>query len=227
MLFYGRSLSLLLSCQISNLIEFAASKSPLWGPALLPSSVFICQAPINLKRFTMNTLATINQSISNTSCSSPLLVVGDLNCHLGQAGGPRSSAEPNHRGMQWKDLIDSHSLYVPSLSHLATGPVDTFSSGPNSTTLDYIIGNFATSTVMVACTVEEEHPLNTSDHLPISKLKLSLLTTVSTASNHIALDWTSAIRDGCISQYASLTDQAVTQRLLLHGGDRSRHLPRF
>ena len=158
--------------------------------------------------------ATINQTISNTSCSSPLLVVGDLNCHLGQAGGPRSSAEPNHRGMQWKDLIDSHSLYVPSLSHLATGPVNTYSSGSNSTTPDYIIGNFTTSTVMVACRVEEEHPLNTSDHLPISsKLNLSMLTTVSTTPNHIALDWTSAIRDNCISQYASQTDQVVSPLL--------------
>ena len=44
-------------------------------------------------------IATINQAISNTTCSSPLLVVGDLNCHLGHIGGPRSSDEPNHRGM--------------------------------------------------------------------------------------------------------------------------------
>ena len=67
---------------------------------------------------------------------------------------------------------------------------------------------------MVACRVEEEHPLNTSDHLPISsKLNLSMLTTVSTAPNHIALDWTSAIRDDCISQYASQTDQVVSPLL--------------
>ena len=146
--------------------------------------------------------------------NSSLLVVDDLNCHLGQAGGPRSLAEPNHRGMQWKDLIDSHSLYVPSLSHLATGPVNTYSSGSNSTTPDYIIGNFTTSTVMVACRVEEEHPLNTSNHLPISsKSSLSMLTTVSTAPNHIALDWTSAIRDNCISQYASQTDKVVSPLL--------------
>ena len=59
-------------------------------------------------------LATINQVISSTPCSSPLLVFGDLNCHLGHLGGPRSSDEPNHRGMQWKYLLDNHSLYVPS-----------------------------------------------------------------------------------------------------------------
>ena len=63
-------------------------------------------------------IAIIDQAISNTSCSSPLLVVGG---HLGHAGGPRSLAEPNHRGMQWKNILDSHSLYVPSLSQFATG----------------------------------------------------------------------------------------------------------
>ena len=159
-------------------------------------------------------IAIIDQAISNTSCSSPLLVVGDLNCHLGHAGGPRSLAEPNHRGMQWKNILDSHSLYVPSLSQLATGPVHTFSSGSNSTTLDYIIGNFITSTVMVSCKVGEEHPLNTSDHLPItSKLNLSLLTTVSPSSENVVLDWTSAIKEGCISNYASLTDNVVAPLL--------------
>ena len=40
-----------------------------------------------------------------------------------------------------------------------------------------------------------------------------MLTTVSTAPNHIALDWTSAIRDDCISQYASQTDQVVSPLL--------------
>ena len=155
-------------------------------------------------------LATINQAISSTPCSSPLLAVGDLNCHLGHLGGPRSSDEPNHRGMQWKNLLDNHSLYVPSLSEVATGPTHTYSSGPFSTTLDYIIGNFTTSTVIGSCSVEEEHPLNTSDHLPVtSKLNLSMLTTASSTSNHATLDWTAAVRDGCSSWYASRTNNAI------------------
>ena len=80
---------------------------------------------------------------------------------------------------------------------------------------------------MVSCRVEEEHPLNTSDHLPItSKLNLSVLTmyTVSSSSKNVILDWTSALRDGGISKYACLTDNAVAppvQRLLFYQRDRS------
>ena len=104
-------------------------------------------------------------------------------------------------------LLDNHSLYVPSLSEVVTGPTHTYSSGPFSTTLDYIIGNFTTSIVIGSCSVEEEHPLNTSDHLPItSKLNLSMLTTASSTSNHTTLDWTAAVRDGCSSRYASRTN---------------------
>ena len=159
-------------------------------------------------------LTTIDQVISTTPTSSPLLITGDLNCHLGQVGGSRSSAEPNDRGMLWKKLIDRHTLYVPSLSQLATGPVYTYSSGPNFTTLDYIIENVASSSAMVSCRVEDEHPLNTSDHLPItSELNLTLLTSTSATPDHAALNWTAAIRDGCVSQYAAETDRGIAPLL--------------
>ena len=42
----------------------------------------------------------INQALSALPLSSPLLLVGDLNCHIGKLGGPRSSSDPNQRGVQ-------------------------------------------------------------------------------------------------------------------------------
>ena len=98
---------------------------------------------------------------------------------------------------------------------MASGPVHTFFSRSTTTTVDYIIGNLATSTAIVSCIVEEEHPLNTSDHLPIiSNLNLSLLTLAPCSSDqNDSLDWNSALRHGCIPQYASLTDEAVAPLL--------------
>ena len=115
-LFYGRSLSLLLSCQIAVVMSNLKSdricgiQVPIEGTRSLTILGVYMPSSDQPQEVYNDYMATINQTISNTFCSSPLLVVGDLNCHLGQAGGPRSSAEPNHRGMQWKDLIDSHSL---------------------------------------------------------------------------------------------------------------------
>ena len=139
------------------------------------------------------------------------MLVGDLNCHIGKLGGPISSSDPNHRGVQWMDLVHKHSLYILSLSTMATGPVHTFYSSRSSTTVDYALGNLSLSTILVSCRVEEDHPLNTSDHLPIvSKLNLSLLTSSSTSLDHTPhLDWDSGRRQGRLSHYASLADSAV------------------
>ena len=83
-----------------------------------------------------NYITAVNQAISTVPPSSPLLLVGDLNCHIGKLGGPRSSCDPNHRGVQWMELIENHSLYIPSLSTLATGPVHTFHVNRTATTVD-------------------------------------------------------------------------------------------
>ena len=81
---------------------------------------------------------------------------------------------------------------------------------PNFTVPDHIIGNVIASTAMVSCKVEDEHPLNTSDHLPItSKLNLTLLSSTPATSDHAALNWTTAIRDVHTSQYAKLTYQGI------------------
>ena len=158
-----------------------------------------------------NYINAVNQAISTVPPSSPLLLVGDLNCHIGKLGGPRSLSDPNHRGVQWMELIENLSLYIPSLSTLATGPVHTFHSNRSATIVDYVIGNLSLSTVLVSCRVEEDHPLNTSYHLPIvSKLNLSLASSTPTSSDRAPrLDWDSGRRQGCISHYASLADSAV------------------
>ena len=103
---------------------------------------------------------------------------------------------------------------------MASGPVHTFFSRTTTTTVDYIIGNLTTSTAIVSCIVEEQHPLNTSDHLPIiSNLNLSLLTLAPRSSDqNNSLNWNSALRLGCIPQYASLTDEAVAPHHLVHAG---------
>ena len=151
----------------------------------------------------------INQALSALPLSSPLLLVGDLNCHIGKLGGLRSSSDPNQRGVQWMDLVHKHSLYIPSLSTMATGPVHTFYSSRSSTTVDYALGNLSLSTILVSCRVKEDHPLNTSDHLPIvSKLNLSLLTSTSTSLNYTPhLDWDSG-KDVCLTMPHWLTVQS-------------------
>ena len=150
----------------------------------------------------------VDQVICQVSPSSPFIVAGDLNCHLGHLGGPTSSDCFNSRGLQWKELIDCHSLYVTS-SNITTGPSHTYYSNGIATTLDYMIGNLTNSSLVTSCCTMEDHPLNTSDHLPIvSKLNVDLPLSVSPTSQ-LTLDWNRASNDGLVSSYVSLSNDLV------------------
>ena len=156
-------------------------------------------------------LDEVNDTVAKLSPDSPAIIVGDLNCHLGHLGGSRSSDSPNSRGLQWKELIDHHSLYVPSQSHLARGPVHTYHCSSVSTTVDYVLGNLPLSTGLLACDTLEDHPLNTSDHLPIvTKLDFKpLLSSTKVSSRCPPLDWARSLSDGSANTYATLSDDLV------------------
>ena len=59
-------------------------------------------------------------------------------------------------------------MYVPSLSESASGPPHTYSSGGHHTTIDYFLATNDCASLISHCTTIDDHPLNTSDHLPLS-----------------------------------------------------------
>ena len=67
----------------------------------------------------------LSSAILELPPDSPLLIVGEVNCHLGHLGGPRSTDLPSARGHLWKELIVHKSLFVPSLCQLASTPIHT------------------------------------------------------------------------------------------------------
>ena len=96
-------------------------------------------------------------SLLSFAANDPI-VMGDLNCHLGHLGGSRSTEDPNHRGVLWKELLNRHSLFVASLGALSTCPIHTYSSGDHSTTLDYVIGNVALAEMLQSCETLDDDP---------------------------------------------------------------------
>ena len=83
-------------------------------------------------------------------------------------GGPRGSGAANAPGLKLKDLTDRQELCVLSLSSHATGLTYTYHSGPHFTTVDYILCNQAAAYFCSTVSTIEDHPLNTSDHLPLA-----------------------------------------------------------
>ena len=153
-------------------------------------------------------LNDVDLFFSSLTSNDPVILVGDLNCHLGHLGGSRCIDVPNRRGILWKYLLDKHSLFVASLGSLSSGPTHTYSSGGHSTTIDYIIGNTALAELLLSCKTLNDDPLNTSDHLPIlAKLVFQqqlLLDDMSVKPPR--LNWDLASNDGL---YSAQVDEFV------------------
>ena len=112
--------------------------------------------------------------------------MGDLNAHLNV-----SSSDHNRRGAMWNNLIETYQLCDLSTSQLASSPGFTYFSGARHTTIDYIFGNQEAAQSATSCQTVEEHPLNTSDHLPICcSFDISHLRTITPlAFPESPLDW--------------------------------------
>ena len=160
-------------------------------------------------------LNEVDSLLSRFPSNDPIVVMGDLNCHLGHLGGSRSTEEPNHRGILWKELLDRHSLFVTSLGALSTGPIHTYSSGDHSTTLDYVIGNVVLAEMLQSCEILDDNPLNTSDHLPIlTKLAFQhQLPSQEPPKKPVRLDWDLAACDRSASTYAAQVEAIVNPLL--------------
>ena len=115
-----------------------------------------------------NCLDELSAAIDSSCEDSLVIIVGNFNADVGNSGGPSGIKAPTKRGLLLLDFIKRHDLSVANMLDLATGPVHTH-EGPNSySTLDYILIPIVIMRHISKCHVEDNHPLNTSDHSPVS-----------------------------------------------------------
>lgn len=135
--------------------------------------------------------------------------MGDLNCHLGCLQGVISDDEPNDCG---KSMIDCHSLFVVSwcsckrpCPYLPLWPVLNYSG------LYYWQCYHLPSTFfLLSCSTLDDHPLNSSDHLPIlARHSFTSPSVVAEVNSSSALNWALSALDGSCDVYAKLTNEAV------------------
>ena len=109
----------------------------------------------------------------------------------------------------WNNLIDN--LYNASLVCLSSGPGYTYSSGGRFTTIDYVLTNQDGTRGISSCSTLEDHPLNTSDHLPIlCTLDVThLRVEPAPVFPSIHLDWSKAVKAQDIHLYSNAIDDIV------------------
>lgn len=83
-------------------------------------------------------LEIVEHAVSQFSNDARLVVMGDLNAHLGSRVCDNPQPSCNSRGQQWLNLCESLSLHNISSSSLSSGPSYTYSSGSHISTVDYM-----------------------------------------------------------------------------------------
>ena len=145
-------------------------------------------SPIDEYRHCLHTI----ENLINKYRDIPVIIAGNFNAHVGARGG---SGDPNNQGSLLLEMISNNDLYVSSLSCISTGPLYTFFRENTTTTTDYIIVDAIHSSMVSESITLELHPLNSSDHLPLS-IHLSIPTMCSSCTpSPVRLNWKAACED--------------------------------
>ena len=141
---------------------------------------------------------------SSYEVSGPIIICGDFNVDV------QSSQPQNPRSRLLNDLLEHHSLYIVSQSSISNGPNYTFFRDSCHSTIDYIIASSAIAGYTLNCFVHPHHPLNLSDHLPISiSLDCTTLPVTATFPDSQHVNWARAVELNHISLYSDAVSLAI------------------
>ena len=161
----------------------------------------------------------LEHMIETCKGNGDVVVMGDLNAHLGREAGPRGWGDTTRNGQVIKTLCKQHSMEVIDLTSVWVGPEYTFqnSQGHTSCIDHYLVPVYWDHVVTSGQTREDVN--NTSDHLPITMLiKLQQSITRHTTVRKETVAWNKVNKQQIHELYTvpldvSLTDQGHTHTL--------------
>ena len=113
-------------------------------------------------------LDEVTEVIESREPQAHVVLLGDFNGDVGNAGGPRASRNPTPRGSKVMEFFNRHDLTTVNMQEFTDGPVDTYEGQVNGSTLDYIAVPSSLLPAVTSCKVYGWSELNTSDHVPLS-----------------------------------------------------------
>ena len=140
----------------------------------------------------------------------PVVIAGDIiNAHL-----LNICSTPNPQGNLIHDLIDRNHLY-PVLSSRSLNY--TYFSGSCRSIIDHIFVDVAMVSNVISCEIMDHHPLNLSDHLPVSILiRTTELKHSLSPSPSLSINWSKAVSDGSVHMYTEQVRSYITTLLDTH-----------
>ena len=167
-------------------------------------SVYLPSSNYSAEEFS-DFLSELQNAVSILQQSGQVILAGDFNCHLRD---PDSNQE---KVRLMSDFIHQHDLYVASLDEGVEGPGYTFFSSSVNTMVDYIMIQSSLAFDLKSCRIHHHHPLNLSDHLPVSlTINSSIEPCVSKQPQSLGVNWFKAVERGDIQSYANAVSFVVS-----------------
>ena len=149
--------------------------------------------------------------VSACQSDGPVMIVGDFNVNV-------KTADRNYRNELFDNFLDANSLLVLSQTLLCQGPDYTFFTNTQNSTLDYILTDVDFYDNVLNCIVHPHHPLNLSDHLPLTTtLKLCCEEQVHLTQPILRLNWRFAVETGVVCTYEDGMNKVIKPLLDLRG----------
>ena len=158
-------------------------------------------------------LVELERVISDAQQMGSVCVLGDFNAHL---GGGRCDSEQNLQGVLLQELLGRCDLSAVSMGALASGPSYTYCSGVVTTTVDYILMDVGSASMLDSCCTHPSEDLNTSDHLPLS-VSLSYNASIGTDDKSTLpkkIDWVEARKNGSLEAFTAEVQTRLEPLLL-------------
>ncbi|CAH1795212.1 unnamed protein product, partial [Owenia fusiformis] len=119
-------------------------------------------------------LFSLEHFVQKASMDGSVIILGDVNSNLGTLTGCRGHGNPSSNGIKLYDFMQRNLLTAIDMTDLACGLRHTFEMTRNNALhvsyIDHVILSYTLRECVLSCTVLEDEPDNTSDHLPIQTI---------------------------------------------------------
>ena len=116
-------------------------------------------------------------------------------------------------------ILDRNKLFVASHSNISSGPSYTFHSGGYSSTIDYILVNGPCCGLLASCKGLPDHPLNVSDHVPLTISLNATASETTTQSVPKRIHWERAVSTGAIVNFTKGVEECACLYVNSHPDD--------
>ena len=164
-----------------------------------------------------NELSVLENVITQCYSDGEILIIGDMNSHIGKEHGCRGWGKTSENGKLLINTMTKYDMIVSDLGDKGDGPNYTYSSSSGRSYIDHCIVSRRLHHMIKKCVVQDDHICNVSDHLALSVVIDLSYSPVSNGQKRRKVAWKKMSSEDIETLYTSPLEEAMERLLAQHG----------